>query len=47
MRERERERTVISIIIPAHVVRVYCSGEKIKYVRCEVFALLTTEAEHV
>jgi len=28
------------------VVGVYCSGEKIKYVRCEVLALLTSEPEH-
>jgi hypothetical protein len=45
--ERESEKTVVSIIIPSHMVGVYSSGEKIKYVRCEVFALLTTEGDMV
>ena len=45
-RQREREKTAVSIIIPSHMVGVYCSGEKIKYARCELFDLLTTEAEH-
>jgi len=40
----ESEKTV-SIIIPSHMVGVYCSAEKIKYAHCDVFDILTTEVE--